>query len=102
LPYPTQIDATLSEYHVDIPSEVPSGFVRLSATNNGGMVHYLLLARIHDGMSYDEWAQTFHDNEFAAEGMVDFYGGPNGVGLRRAEPRPWHLCGSVPDSRGRR
>lgn len=79
LPYPTQIDATLSEYHIEIPSEIPSGFVRLSATNNGGFVHYLLLARIHDGMSYDEWMQAFEENEFAAEGMVDFYGGPNGV-----------------------
>lgn len=79
LPYPTQVDATLTEYNIEIPSEIPSGFVRVSATNNGGMVHYLLFARIHDGMSYDEWATAFHENEFAAEGMVDFYGGPNGV-----------------------
>lgn len=79
LPYPTQIDATLTEYHVEITSEVRSGFARVSATNNGGMVHYMLLGRIHDGMSYDEWAQAFHENEFAAEGMLDFYGGPNGV-----------------------
>ncbi len=77
--YPTQVDVTLSEFHIEIPSEIPAGFVRVSATNEGTIVHYVLLARIHDGMSYDEWMQTFAENEFAAEGMVDFYGGPNGV-----------------------
>ncbi len=77
--YPTQVDVTLSEFHIEIPTEIPAGFVRVSATNEGTIVHYVLLARIHDGMSYDEWMQTFTENEFAAEGMVDFYGGPNGV-----------------------
>jgi hypothetical protein len=79
-PYPTQVDVTVGEYHIEIPSEIPSGFVRVAATNTGAMVHYVLLARIHDGMSYDEWVQAFSRNEFAAEGMIDFYGGPNGVG----------------------
>lgn len=79
LPQPFLVEATLDEYTITIPAEIPSGFVRLSATNVGASTHHLELARINDGMSYDEWLQAFRGNEFAAEGMIVFGGGPNGV-----------------------
>jgi hypothetical protein len=78
-PQPFPIDATLTDFKIEIPAEAASGYVRMSATNNGSMVHHLVLARIHDGTTYDAWAEAFMANPFAAEGLLDFYGGPNGV-----------------------
>lgn len=78
-PDPVQIDATLSEYKIDMPAEIPSGFVRVSATNTGTLTHHLILGRIHDGTTFEGLMQTFATDPMAAEGMIDFYGGPNGV-----------------------
>lgn len=78
-PVPYQVDATIRDFAVDIPAEIPSGFVRVTATNAGSIGHHLILARIADGTTYDQWLATFHENEFAAEGLLTFYGGPNGV-----------------------
>jgi hypothetical protein len=78
-PEPAQVDATLSEYKIDMPAEIPSGFVRVSATNTGTLTHHLILGRIHDGSTFEQLIQTFATDQMAAEGMIDFYGGPNGV-----------------------
>ncbi len=78
-PEPAQIDVTLGEYTVEMPAEIPAGFVRVSATNTGTLTHHLILGRIHDGTTFDQLMQTFATDEVAAQQLIDFYGGPNGI-----------------------
>jgi uncharacterized cupredoxin-like copper-binding protein len=78
-PEPNQVDITLSDFVIDMPAEIPAGYTRLTATNAGAVEHHLILARLHDGVTFDQLLGTFATDQAAAEKMIDYAGGPNGV-----------------------
>lgn len=78
-PAPNQVDVTLSDFAIDMPTEIPAGYTRLTATNNGAVEHHLIFARLHEGVTFEQLLGTFATDQAAAETMIDYAGGPNGV-----------------------
>ena len=78
-PVPNQVDVALSDFAIGMPAEIPSGYTRLSATNSGAVEHHLIFARLHEGVTFDQLLGTFATDQAAAEAMIDYAGGPNGV-----------------------
>ena len=71
----------------DQPATLPSGYVEVSLVNNGSELHQDNIARLNDGISFDQFMATLKNpktmvNAFA---LAKFYGGPNVIPARKTE-----------------
>lgn len=104
---PTQIDVTMTDFELDIPAEIPAGFVRVTATNDGAVEHHLILAKLKDGVTVDALLQTMATDQAAGEAMIEYRGGPNGVAPGGSESAQLNLDAGdyialcvIPDAEG--
>jgi hypothetical protein len=62
------------------PSETAAGPLLVELTNNGKLEHQAGVAKLKDGVTFDQVDQTFKGpNPTLALALADLYGGPNGV-----------------------
>jgi len=104
---PTQIDVTMTDFALDIPSEIPAGHVRVTAANDGAVEHHLILAKLKEGVTIDELLQTMATDQAAGEAMIEYRGGPNGVAPGTSEsvqmnldPGDYIALCVIPDAEG--
>jgi hypothetical protein len=75
--YPA-ITITGTDYAFSEPSTVQAGLVDITFVNNGKEPHQDNIARLNDGVSFDQFKSTLlGKNSDAALGLVKFYGGVN-------------------------
>jgi uncharacterized cupredoxin-like copper-binding protein len=77
----TRIDVTITakDFSFDIPAQVPAGLVDVTMKNDGPDVHHAQIARLNDGVTFDQLKTALNSNEGAALGMVSLQGGPGVV-----------------------
>jgi hypothetical protein len=76
------IDVTAREYAFELASgaEVRAGYVPVTLRNAGAQPHQVMIARLHDGVTIDEFVAKSHQSEAAANELVDYAGGVNAIG----------------------
>jgi len=73
------VTATDFSYSVAGTGPVPSGLVELRLHNSGTQPHQAAIARLHDGVSSEQFGAALHADEAAALQLVDFEGGVGAV-----------------------
>lgn len=76
----TSLDVVAGEYSFSLSSTtVAAGRLPLELRNEGAQPHQLMVARLHDGVTLDDYVAASHDSEGAASALVDEAGGINAV-----------------------
>ena len=104
------IEATTRDFTFELDTDGPvsAGFVPVRVRNEGDEPHQLVVARLHDGVTLDEFAAAAAgEGEAAAGALVTYAGGVNvvepgatGEGFADLEPGRYALLCFVPSADG--
>lgn len=80
-----QLNITARDFSFEMPDTVPPGLVDVKLYNNGAVPHQALLARLKDGVTYDQLLVAFKKGVVAGLPLVEPEGGPNTVIARQGQ-----------------
>ena len=79
-PPSSTLDVTSHEFSFEVSNPtVRAGLVRMRLTNEGMEPHQVMLARLDDGVSVDDFVAASHEDEAGSYDLVHFAGGVNAV-----------------------
>lgn len=74
-----EITVTAKDFSFDVPAQVPSGYVTVTLKNDGQEIHQAQIAKLHDGVTFDQLKAALEKSPDAAFPLVSFRGGPNAI-----------------------
>ncbi len=74
-----EVSATLRDFTIEMPDQLPAGFVKLTATNAGAVEHHMMLLRLHDGLEFGDVLSAYATDPMVGQTMIDEAGGPNSI-----------------------
>ncbi len=69
-----------NEYAYDMPAETPAGLTLVRWENTGKELHHAQLARLNDGITFEQFTGALPKGESAIMPLLTFVGGPGAVG----------------------
>lgn len=91
----------------EAPEEMPAGLITFAFKNEGAEVHHVQIARLNDGVTFEQFMAAFEQGEAAAMPLITPVGGPSltnpGQTARvtlNLEPGAYVLLCLVPDAEG--
>jgi hypothetical protein len=95
------------DFVFEAPEAAPAGLIAFSFKNAGAVVHHIQVARLNDGVTFDQLMAAFKQGESAAFRLFTPVGGPSltdpGSSARvtlELEPGAYALLCLVPDAQG--
>ncbi len=74
----TSIDVSAADFSFDVSNKVvAAGRVPVKLHNNGSEPHQVMILRLHDGVTIDQYLSAAHSDEGAAGSLIDNAGGVN-------------------------
>lgn len=77
----TQMKVTVTgkDFSFDVPAQVQGGYIDVVLKNDGKEIHQAQIAKLHDGVTFDQLKSALEEGPEKAFPLVGFRGGPNAI-----------------------
>ena len=104
----TEVMIKAHDFSYDAPQQIEAGWVALTLENMGVEPHHAQVARLHDGVTSEQFLAALKQGEGPALALISFKGGPGVVDAKgqqqvtiELEPGNYFLLCFVPSRDGR-
>lgn len=73
------VTVTAQDFSFNVPAQVQGGYVDVLLKNNGKEIHQAQIAKLHEGVTFDQFKSVLEKSPDAAFPLAGFRGGPNAI-----------------------